>query len=126
MATIALEGMEFKAHHGVYDHERELGGRFIIDIYLESDIRTAEMTDDLSDTIDYAEVYGIVARIMEKPVNLLERVASRIMMELFSRFRTLVNVRVRVSKMEPPLEGKCTRTYVEESRSRQEIAIELS
>ncbi|HRB19555.1 MAG TPA: dihydroneopterin aldolase [Chitinophagales bacterium] len=50
---IGLEGMEFYAHHGVYAEERKIGGRYVVDVWVQTDASLAEKEDDLNGTINY-------------------------------------------------------------------------
>lgn len=125
-SIIALEGMEFHAHHGVYPEERKTGRTFIVDVYLEVDTSNAAITDELNDTVDYADVFEIVKQIMETPLNLLEHVVEKILVTVLNHSARVQEVKVRVSKMDPPLPGKVVRTYVESIRHRNEISVELS
>src|ERR671930_143619 len=54
---ITLEGMVFYGLHGVDPAEKSLGQRFIVDVALQRDLRKPGRTDNLYDTINYAQVY---------------------------------------------------------------------
>ena len=41
MARISLENVRFRANHGLYEEERILGNDFILDIFINTDIRNA-------------------------------------------------------------------------------------
>ena len=45
--------MEFFAYHGCFDEEQVIGTKFLVDLYLETETKEAELTDDLSKTINY-------------------------------------------------------------------------
>ena len=77
--TVSIRGLEAFGRHGVYEPERELGQRFVIDLDIQlSDARSAE-SDDLSLTVDYGALAAAVAEIVGgEPVALLERLASLI------------------------------------------------
>lgn len=111
--TIAVEGIEVKAYHGVYDIEREQGNTFVVDVYLQTEISRSAYTDDLVDTLDYQQVYQLVLEEMKTPVNLLEYLARRIGAAILDTFPTLLSVRLRVSKQQPIGMEACKRTYVE-------------
>lgn len=79
MDRIALTGIEVFAHHGVLDHERDLGQRFVVDVTLELDLAPASRSDDLDDTVDYGALAGAVAEAVRGPaVSLLEALAARV------------------------------------------------
>lgn len=107
-ARIELRGLTFFAFHGVLLEERQLGNRFVVNLVLEADISRAVCTDNLSDTVNYAEVYEVVKREMAVPSQLLEHVCGRIAAALLDAFAPLSRVRVSVTKKNPPIEGAGT------------------
>lgn len=113
MAIIALEGMRFFAHHGVFEQERREGNHFECDVWLDTGDRPLPESDLLEDTLDYGMVYDTVATVMAEPQNLLETLVARIGKQLLVLFPGLREVRVRVSKENPPVNGSCRRSYVE-------------
>ena len=106
MSTIALESMEFYAYHGCFQEEQIIGTRFLVDLYLDTDTTEAEATDDLRTTVNYQEVYLLVKAEMEHKSNLIEHVARRILKKIGERYPQLVDARIKVQKMNPPLGGK--------------------
>lgn len=104
-AQITLRGLTFFAFHGVLPEERQQGNRFVVDLVLEADISRAVRTDNLDDTVNYAEVYEVVRREMAVPSQLLEHVCGRIATALLDAFAPLQRVRVSVTKRNPPIEG---------------------
>ena len=104
-ARIELRGLTFFAFHGVLLEERQLGNRFVVNLVLEADISRAVCTDNLGDTVNYAEVYEVVRREMAVPSQLLEHVCGRIATALLDAFAPLQRVRVSVTKRNPPIEG---------------------
>jgi len=74
-----LNGLIFFGRHGCHDAERELGQKFTVDIELECDLRSAQQSDALEDTIDYVAIYNAARDIIEgEAVQLLEVLAGRI------------------------------------------------
>ena len=72
MDLITLKEMAFYGYHGCMPEENKLGQRFIVDMHIEADLREAGRTDDLSKTINYAEIYQDVKAVVEgEPVKLL-------------------------------------------------------
>ena len=105
IGVIELEGMEFKAYHGVLEQEKVRGNEFVVDFRGELDLSAAAESDSLSDTLNYAEIYDIVAYEMSVPSELLENVAGRIVKAIEAQFPQLVSFSVRVSKKRPPVDG---------------------
>ncbi|MCD4772042.1 MAG: dihydroneopterin aldolase, partial [Bacteroidales bacterium] len=74
MSQISLNGMKFFAYHGCFEEEQVIGTNFIVDLEIETDTSKSEETDELSDTINYQEVYLLVKKEMEQNSKLLEHV----------------------------------------------------
>ena len=102
---IELEGMEFKAYHGCLEQEKIRGNSFTVDFRGELDLSAAAESDNLNDTLNYGEIYEIVAEEMSIPSELLENVAGRIVKAIEKRFPQVVSFSVRVSKKRPPVDG---------------------
>ncbi len=76
---LSVIGIECWGRHGVFDHERRDGQRFVIDLTLGVDIAPAAASDDLRDTIDYGSLVGeVTAAVQGEPVDLIETLATRI------------------------------------------------
>ncbi len=110
---IVLQGMEFFSFHGYYEQERKEGNNFKVDIELETDFTKAVLTDELTGTFNYEEVYKIVADEMQIPSKLLEHVAGRILDKLQTQRSTLFSIKVCIQKLNPPLAGKVAHSMVE-------------
>ena len=113
MSKIRIEGMQFYAYHGCFPEETLVGTHFIVDCTLGVDTLLAAKTDDLSKTINYQEVYQLIAKEMEKPSSLLETVVYRILKKLLKNFPAIKKATVCVKKMNPPLGGKIESVSVE-------------
>ena len=105
IGIIELEGMEFKAYHGCLEQEKVRGNSFIVDFRGELDLSAAVLSDNLNDTLNYSEIYDIVAEEMSIPSELLENVAGRIVHGIEKHFPELISFSVRVSKKRPPVDG---------------------
>ena len=112
MGLISLEGMEFFAHHGCMKEEQLIGTRFIVDFYMETDTHEAELNDDLTKTVNYQSVYGLVAGEMKIRSKLLEHVAHRILARVCAQFPQILHAEVKVCKLNPPVGGKVERVCV--------------
>lgn len=107
IGKIALEGLEFHAFHGVYPHERESGNFFEVDIAVETDFSFAAQEDDISGTVNYETLFRIVKDEMEQPSKLLETVAEKIINHVLSTLPPVLSVELKISKLNPPIGGKC-------------------
>ena len=76
---IEIKGIKSFGYHGVLESEKITGQDFYVDVVLEVDLTRASITDDVSDTINYAEVTDlVVAEITGDRVSLIEKLAGKI------------------------------------------------
>lgn len=118
IGKIRLEGLEFHAFHGVYPHERESGNWFEVDLSVGTEIVEGEIRDDLSKTVNYETLYEFVKVEMEKPSKLLETVAEKIVERVMGEIPAVSEVEIKISKINPPIGGKCKKASVELVRKR--------
>ncbi len=122
MATIALEGMHFFAHHGYYEEEQILGNDFILDVYVNVDTSMVTLADDLyfakeegreiPITVNYETVYLICQAEMRKPTKMLEAIVGRLAERIAEYFDNVRGVMVRLKKLNPPLGGRVDSAWV--------------
>ena len=106
MDKIFLRGMRFVAAHGVLPHERVVPQPFVLDLDLGLDLGAAGKEDDLAATVSYAEVYDVVANVMQgETKNLIEALAEGVAEALLAAFQKLRWVRVTVHKPAAPICG---------------------
>jgi dihydroneopterin aldolase len=113
MGMISIEGMEFYAYHGCFKDEQLIGNRFLVDLCMETKTESAEASDDLSDTVDYQAVYGLVGEEMKIGSKLLEHVARRILNRISKEFPQVISSKIKISKLNPPVGGRVERVCVE-------------
>ena len=102
---IILKDLRFYAYHGVGAQETQVGNEFVLDLRLRMDWTRAIRSDDVNDTLSYAEVYEAVKDEMARPSRLLEHVAGRIARRLFQDFSSLEEIELRLVKRNPPMEA---------------------
>ncbi len=110
---IAVEGIRLYAYHGCLDEEAKIGGNYLVDVYMETDFSEAAKTDDLTKTIDYCAIYEISKKEMAIRSKLIEQVADRIHKRIQKTFPALKKIRVKVTKLSPPMNGNVERVFVE-------------
>lgn len=111
--------MSFFGYHGVFPEETKLGQRFIVDLDVFCNLQKAGISDDLSYSINYAELYILSREIVEgKPYKLIEAVAEKIASDVLERFPRVNEVKVKVIKPDPPIAGHYQSVSVEITRRR--------
>jgi 7,8-dihydroneopterin aldolase/epimerase/oxygenase len=113
MNIIRVEGIELYAHHGCLEEEALIGSHYRVDVEIETDFTEAAKQDDLSKTVDYVAVYQIVRREMKIRAKLIEHVGQRIIDAMKSELTGIKKVRVKVSKLSPPINGNAYSVSIE-------------
>ena len=119
MGEIKVSGIKLYAYHGCMPEEKIIGGWYEVDVEIEADINAAIISDKLSDTVDYALVNEIVRREMNIRSKLVEHVAGRIAIALLKEIPLIEEVKVKVSKVNPPVSGEVERFSVEVKEKRK-------
>lgn len=117
MDRVMLRGVHCRLRVGVSAEERRHPQDCLVDIELGTDLSRPTQTDDLHDSIDYAQVFALVQGLAhEEEFALLEKFAGRLEGELrrSCRFEDLT---IRVKKLHPPLPGKLDYAGIEIRRT---------
>ena len=105
MDKIMARGLTFTACHGVLAAEKVVPQTFKVDLDLFLDLRAAGLSDDLKDTVSYAEVYEQVRKIVEnESYNLLEALAENIAASLLFCY-PLNGLELTIYKPDAPVNG---------------------
>lgn len=118
MGKIALEGLEFFAFHGFHKEEKKIGNRYGVDIIVKTDLEKAAVEDNLTETVDYTQLYEVIRTEMQQSSSLLEHIAQRIIARVFLSFPQVTAIEVSISKYNPPIGGICKRAYVTLTKER--------
>lgn len=110
---INIEGIKLYAFHGCLEEEAKIGANYIVDVYITTDFSKAALSDDLKETIDYCTIYEISKKQMAQRSKLIEHVCKRIFDEITSEFKTIVSLRVKLTKLSPPMNGNVEKVSVE-------------
>ncbi|MEO0575726.1 MAG: dihydroneopterin aldolase [Pseudomonadota bacterium] len=95
---VSLHGLKISAIVGVYDWEREITQRLVVDLDMQFDTQAAAASDALGDALNYAAVAERVeAYVVDVEARLIERLAGGIAALVLEEFPALA-VRVCVKK----------------------------
>jgi len=101
---IRVNGIKALGYHGVLPHEAIEGQEFSVDLLVTLDLRAASLSDDLTQTINYADLAQIAYdNIVGERVQLIERLAGRIAEEISSAYSQITSVSVTVHKPHAPV-----------------------
>lgn len=103
MDRMRLKRMVFYGYHGVFPEENRLGQQYIVDLDLRLDLARAARTDNVDDTVNYAEVHALVKGIVEgTPFKLIEALAEKIASTVLGTYTDIIEATVAVTKPNPP------------------------
>ena len=110
---ICLRNVRFHAFHGVMPQERMVGADFLVNLRVVYPLEKAMQSDEVGDTLNYAELYALVKAEMAEPSKLLEHVAGRIVSAIEKRFPQVTSIDLELTKQNPPMGADCDGAGVE-------------
>jgi dihydroneopterin aldolase len=115
---ITLHGAEFFAYHGFYPEEQKIGNSFIVDIEVEFTTTGTINEDDLSNTVNYEQLYDIACEEMKIPRKLIETVAQAIIDEVIKQYTFVERIQLVIKKLNPLIGAKTKYSSVTTSYNR--------
>ena len=104
MDRITISDLEVFAHHGVLKEENALGQKFLISAELFTDISEAAKGDDLTKSINYAEVCKTIASYLkENTYQLIETTADRLARHLLLTYDRIDHIKIEIKKPWAPI-----------------------
>ena len=77
--VIFLSGLTVDCIVGIWDWERKVRQKIVLDLEMEADVRRAAATDSIEDTLDYKKVSKrLLAYVGESQFQLVETLAERV------------------------------------------------
>jgi dihydroneopterin aldolase len=112
-SIIFVRDLRLYAFHGVMPQERKVGGWFVVSLHVHYSIAKAIESDEVADTLNYAELCDVIRREMNVPSQLLEHVAGRIASAVFQSFPQAEALHLTIVKENPPMGANCSGAGVE-------------
>lgn len=101
---ITIDNLEVFANHGVLKEETSLGQKFLICAKLYFDVSISGNSDDINDSVNYAEICAKITKYMsDNTFKLIEKVAEGISKELLTQYKLLRRVSITVKKPWAPI-----------------------
>ena len=101
--TIEISGLSLYTHVGVTPAEQEVGQRLLLDLRIDVGESDATLTDQLEDTVDYAEVCEMASLVtQQRTYKTLERLCAAIADRLIASY-DVNSVWIKAAKPEPPI-----------------------
>ena len=120
LTKLSIINATFYAFHGVERSEKDLGGKYEVDIEMSYDATEAARTDAIVYAINYQNVLYIVSDIIQgDKFNLIETLSSKIIDELFEKFDLLQEITIRIRKCNAPIRNIIDYVQVENTLKRK-------
>lgn len=104
MDKIYIEDLELYAYHGVNIEEKNMGQRFTISLELSIDLRKAGKSDDLTQTVNYAELCKKVEKhFTDVKYDLIEKCAEELAQMILLNYDKVLKVKVMLKKPWAPI-----------------------
>ena len=118
---ILIKGLHCSVRLGVKKEEQEVKRNCELDFWIYYDLTDAGRSDDLDLTVNYSRVIDIVQQLSQTvQYKLLESFAFRLFEEIF-KSTTARKIRLRVKKMNPPIEARFQYVGVDLMRNREDF-----
>ncbi len=126
MDKIIIKDLEIFANHGVMPEENALGQKFLVSAVMQCDTRAAGMSDDITRSVNYADVCKLISSEMQKNTfKLIEAAAERIAEAVLLKYKTVREITVTVKKPWAPIAMSADTVAVEITRGRHTAFIAL-
>lgn len=101
---IEIKGLKIFGNHGVLKEEKKRGQDFYVDIRLYTDLHSAGLTDNLSQTVNYADV-SLTANsyVSGNCFDLIEKVAEGLAEEILKKYTLVEKVDITIHKPQAPI-----------------------
>ena len=120
--VLFIDNLEVFANHGLFEEENKLGQKFIFDIECELNYKKAMFSDEMTDSISYADIAEVVVKTATtNTFNLLERLSGEILKNIFTKFSQIENIKLKINKPGAPIKYHFEKCGVEVKVSREEF-----
>src|SRR5574341_491127 len=118
---IVIKGLHCSVRLGVKKEEQEVRRNCELDLWIYFDLSDAGKADDLDLTVNYSKIIDMIQALSQKvQYKLMEAFAYRLFTEIFHN-TAAKRIRLRVKKMNPPIEGRFQFVGVDLARNREEF-----
>ena len=99
MDSIIVEGLKVDTVVGCFNWERQIIQPLMLDLIISTSLEQASNSDELQDTMNYAEICEISARVIqEAQPKLIEHAAKLVMTALFTTFPAIESIIITIRK----------------------------
>ena len=99
MDAIIIEGLKVDTVVGCFNWERQIIQPLMLDLTLQTNLEQASNSDELEDTMNYAEICEISAKVIQDAQpKLIEHAAKLVINALFTEFLAIESIIITIRK----------------------------
>lgn len=99
MDAIIIEGLKVDTVVGCFNWERQIIQPLMLDLTIHNDLSLAAHSDELEDTLNYAQICELAAQVIqEAQPKLIEHAAQLVLECLFSTFPSIESISITIRK----------------------------
>ncbi len=99
MDAIVIEGLKVETVVGCFDWERQILQPLLLDLTIHHDLSQAAQSDELQDTVNYAQICEIAAQVIQQAQpKLIEHAAKLVLDALFTTFPGIESIMIMIRK----------------------------
>ena len=119
LTKLSIANATFYAYHGVERSEKQLGGKYEVDLDLWYNALHAITHDTIAQAVNYQNVLFLVSDIIENEnFNLIETLAYRILTNIMKQFPAIEKTTTRIRKCNAPIRHVIDYVAVEQTMER--------
>lgn len=117
MDAIIIEGLKVDTVVGCFNWERQIIQPLMLDLTIHNDLSQAAQSDELEDTLNYAQICELAAQVIQqaKP-KLIEHAAQLVLESLFTTFSSIESIIITIRK--PAIIAQATAVGIRLERNR--------
>lgn len=99
MDAIIIEGLKVDTVIGCFNWERQIIQPLMLDLTIHNDLTQAANSDELDDTLNYAQICEIAAQVIQAAQpKLIEHAAQLVLENLFTTFPSIESISITIRK----------------------------
>lgn len=99
MDAIIIEGLKVDSVIGCFNWERQIIQPLMLDLTIHNDLSQAANSDELDDTLNYAQICELAAKVIQQAQpKLIEHAAQLVLDRLFSTFPSVESIIITIRK----------------------------
>ena len=99
MDAIIIEGLKVDTVVGCFTWERQIIQPLLLDLTIHTNLENAALSDELQDTLNYAEICEISAKVIQDAApKLIEHAAKLVVDALFTTYPVVESIMITIRK----------------------------